>query len=90
MNIQTARATYESAKTAAANGQNLQAARLFIGAQRMASQCKAAARSFIFDYAHAGAVLQAAAVIRNSADNAERSEAGQIRDESSLRFQKGL
>lgn len=90
MNIITARATWNKARTAAKAGDHLEAARLFFWAQREARQCRAAARREIFDYAHAGACMQAAKILETSTDHAQRSEAGRIKAESTHLYNKGL
>lgn len=90
MNIQTAAETYRKATLAREARDHLTASRLFIATQREAKQCRSARREFFWAYGHAGAVLQAEAVLKSSADHGARSEAGRIKAESQHLFHGGL
>lgn len=88
MNIITATAKFEEAKALAAAGKHLEAARSFLTAQTWAGQCRSAKRIDLAFYAHSAAGVQATKVLETSTDQAERSEAGRIRQESLFRFTK--
>lgn len=90
MNIETAESTYNKARAAQSAGAHLEAARFFLTAQQQAQQCRSKRRVRIFDYAHAGASVQASEVLRASVDHAARSEAGRIRAESICGYRRGL
>lgn len=88
MNIITATAKFEEAKTQAAAGKHIEAARSFLTAQTWAARCRSAKRIDLAFYAHTGASVQASKVLEISTDHAERSEAGRIRSESFYLFSK--
>ncbi len=90
MNIITATAKFDEAKTQAASGNHIEAARSFLTAQTWAGHCRSAKRIDLAFYAHTGASIQASKVLEISADHGDRSEAGRIRAESMFLFQKGL
>lgn len=88
MNIITATAKYNEAKSKAASGNHIEAARSFLTAQTWATHCRSAKRIDLAFYSHTGASVQASKVLEISADHAERSEAGRIRAESLYLFTK--
>lgn len=86
MNITTATAQFNKARELKTNGNDFEAARAFLAAQRFAMHCRSAKRQNIIDWAHAGATLSAHRVLKNSTSPAERSEAGRIISESGHLF----
>jgi len=67
-------------------GNLIEAARLYLAAQRTAIQCRSAKREDLAFSAHCGAVLTADRILKTSLDNNERSEAGRIKAESNYIF----
>lgn len=90
MNIITATAKFDEAKTQAAAGNHIEAARSFLTAQTWAGHCRSAKRIDLAFYAHTGASVQATKVLETSTDHAQRSEAGRIRAESMFIFNRGI
>lgn len=86
MNIVTATNQLNKAHELKNAGRDFEAARAYLAAQQFAMNCRSAKRDDIAFYAHTGAVLAAARVLENSADHAERSEAGRIKAESNYIF----
>lgn len=86
MNIRTASATLEQARTALHNGDLFTAASLGLAAQRQAKQCTARAADDVAFSGHTIAVVQASQALKTEADQGRRSELGRVRAESYFLF----
>lgn len=82
MNIRDAIDTYNKAR----GSRGISRARLALAAQHMAAQCRSRRKDDLMFHSHALAVGAAATVLKESADHAQRSEAGRIRVASQYAF----
>ena len=81
MNIVTIKNEYDRAQKLRAQGDKINAARLFLAVQQWAANASPSRmRAFIFDYAHAAACNVAISILKDdSSSHADRSEAGRIK-----------
>lgn len=86
MNIITATNMNNKAREFRNAGNLIDAARLYLAAQRSAIQCRSGKREDLAFSSHCGAVLTADRILKTSLDNNERAEAGRIKAESNHIF----
>ena len=86
MNITTATAQFNKAREIKRSGNDFEAARAFLAAQRFAMRCRSAKRQDIIEWAHVGSTICAHRVLENSSSQSERSECGRIISESGYLF----